>query len=362
VNLKRILIVTPYYEPVKGGITTFAVKLKSEFEQRGKTVLVITNHGRSNEGVISFETHKLMFILKTYRSIRRFKPEVIQAFNHWYILAPGIIHKVLSPSTKVYFTYNTEILEKVGWIKRNIICWLLSRCDCVTFVSRYLMTQIESKFAVKTEKRIIYDGASLDPVVLDEQINEFRERIGITPDIGPVFCAISVFSYKLKVEGLKRLIEAMTDLVTIHPNTRLIIVGDGQFRGDLEKHIRKLGLEKYVVLTGYLDNVFLPLAISDIYVHITLQEAGVADTILEAWAVEKSVIAANVGGIPEVVSDRLDGWLIEPTKESISSAMVDLLKEPETMVKLGKEGRKTLERRYSWNKIASDFITLYEVV
>jgi glycosyltransferase involved in cell wall biosynthesis len=354
----KILIITPYYEPIKGGITTFALKLKEEFGKKNIPVTIITKRGKTSEGVISIEKNKFVFVIKTYLAIRKIKPDIIQAFSHWHIVVPGILYKLLHPKTKVILTFNTEILEPVGYIKRKIIEWILSKCDMVTFVSKYLMNEMEKKFNIKAKKKVIYDGASLNPLAPHNQILEFKTDFNIT-DNKPVISAISVFSYKLKVEGLKRLIKAFPKVLNNYPNALLIIVGDGHYKQELVSLIKKLNLKNNIVLTGYMDNVFVPLKISDIYVHITLQEAGVADTILEAWAVEKPVIASNIGGIPEVVTNNIDGRIIEPIPEEISNTIIHLYEHPKIMSGYGKEGRKTLEERYSWEKIATEFINTY---
>lgn len=355
---KKILIITPYYEPIKGGITTFALKLKEEFSKKNMSVTVITKRGNASEGVISIEKRKIMFMIKSFLSIRKIKPDIIQAFSHWHVVLPGVIYKIFHPKTKIILTFNTEILESVGYIKRKIIEWILSKCDMTTFVSKYLLNEMEKKFTINTNKKVIYDGASLNPVATPNQIQKFKTKFNIS-DNKPVISAISVFSYELKVEGLKRLIKAFVDVLKNYPNARLIIVGDGQYKQDLISLINELNLQDNVVLTGYVDNVFVPLKISDIYVHITLQEAGVADTILEAWAVEKPVIASNIGGIPEVVTDNVDGRIIKPIPEEISNTIVNLYEHPDIMSRYGKEGRKTLEKRYSWEKIATEFINTY---
>jgi glycosyltransferase involved in cell wall biosynthesis len=358
---KKILIITPYYEPIKGGITTFALKLKEEFSKKNMSVTVITKKGKTSEGVISIEKNKILFVVKSFLSIRKIKPDIIQAFSHWHVVLPGIFYKLLHPKTKVILTFNTEILDDVGYTKRKIIEWILSKCDTTTFVSKYLMNEMEKKFTIKTNKKVIYDGASLNPLAPPNHIQNFKRKFNIT-DNKPVISSISVFSYKLKVEGLKRLIKAFPDVLNNYPNARLIIVGDGQYKHYLISLINELNLQDSIILTGYMDNVFVPLKISDIYAHVTLQEAGVADTILEAWAVEKPVIASNIGGIPEVVTDNVDGRIIEPIPKEISNTIVNLYKHPDIMSRYGKEGRKTLEKRYSWEKIATEFINTYSSI
>jgi glycosyltransferase involved in cell wall biosynthesis len=358
----KLLIITPYYEPVKGGITTFALKLKNEFAKREKQVIVITQRGQQKDDVISIEENNIRFILKSYLKIRKYKPEIIQCFSHWQILLPAIFYKISHPKTIVVHTYNTEILDKVGFIKKKVLSWFVSRCDVVTFVSKYLMEEMQKKVDIKTKKAVIYDGCSVNPVYSNADILEFKSKYNITNDNKLIISTIAVFAYKLKVEGLKRLIESFKNVIKIFPTARLIIVGDGQYKNDLISLVNDLNIQENIVFTGYMNNVFVPIEVSDIYVHITLQEAGVAITILEAWALEKPVIVSNVGGIPEVVTDDVDGIVIDPIPDEISRTIINLYKEPDKMIKFGKEGMKTLQNKYNWEKIATEFINIYDSV
>jgi glycosyltransferase involved in cell wall biosynthesis len=339
VSPKKILIITPYYEPVKGGITTFARMIKKEFRKMKNSVLVITQRGQQKDDVISIERKKFIFIFKSYLSIRKYKPDIIQCFSQWQILSPAILYKLTHPKVKVIFTYNTEILENVGFFKKKTLSWLVSRCDSVTFVSKYLMTEIEKKIKIRTKKRVIYDGCPLNPNYSDNDVMEFKKKYKINNDNGPVISAIAVFAYKLKVDGLKRLIMAFKGIVDNYPKAKLIIVGDGQYKNDIVSQINKLDISENVILTGYMNNVFIPLTISDIYTHITLQEAGVAITILEAWALEKPVIVSNIGGIPEVVTNNVNGIIIEPSPIEITKSITDLYENKEKMKNMGKEGK-----------------------
>lgn len=359
---KKILIITPYYEPVKGGITTFARMIKKEFLEMKNSVLVITQRGHQKDKVISIERKKIIFIFKSYLSIRKYKPDIIQCFSQWQILSPAILYKLTHPKVKVVFTYNTEILENVGSLKRKALSWLVSRCDAVTFVSQYLMNEIERKIDIRTKKKVIYDGCSPNPHYSNNDIIEFKNNFKIDVDNTPIISTIAVFAYKLKVEGLKRLIKAFKGVVDKYPKARLIIVGDGQYKNELVSLINNLDLSDNIIITGYMNNVFIPLTISDIYAHITLQEAGVAITILEAWALEKPVIVSNIGGIPEVVTNNVDGIVIEPIPIKISNSIINLYEDKEKMNRYGKEGRKNLEREYSWNEIAHKFINLYSSI
>ncbi|MFQ6060490.1 MAG: glycosyltransferase family 4 protein, partial [Thermoplasmata archaeon] len=142
------------------------------------------------------------------------------------------------------------------------------------------------------------------------------------------------------------------------PSLKLMIVGDGSRREEVEATISDLNLSDSVTITGLVDNVFIPLSLCDIYVHISLQE-GLPHSILEAMMSGKPVIASNTGGIPEAVVDGQNGILVEPEEEAIASAILSLLQDPADMVRFGKNGREFVSSRFSWKEAATRLLELY---
>jgi len=112
-------------------------------------------------------------------------------------------------------------------------------------------------------------------------------------------------------------VKRLTDVVEIFAIVRakmpakLVLIGDGPDRGAAEYLIRKKKLQKDVFFLGKQDNVYEKLAAADLFLLPSqLESFGLA--ALEAMACRSSVIATNVGGVPEVVEHGVDGFLVEP--------------------------------------------------
>ncbi len=161
-------------------------------------------------------------------------------------------------------------------------------------------------------------------------------------------------------KGLKYLIMAMEIIKNEIPNCQLIIIGDGHSRGSLESLVNEKKLERNVRFFGYRKDIPELLAEIDVFIVPSLWE-GLGDVILEAMAMEKPVVATNVGGIPEMVSHGKTGFLV-PAKDSpaLAAMILKLLKSPEMRREMAKTGRKRVEDNFSIEKTVEKIQAIYD--
>ena len=85
--------------------------------------------------------------------------------------------------------------------------------------------------------------------------------------------------------------------------------------------------------------------------------------VLEAMAAGKPVVATRVGGVPEIVTDMKDGLLVEPESPGkLAHAVKLLLSEPDLMQRLGRNGRETVKKRFSWRRVVNRYVEAYQTV
>lgn len=125
------------------------------------------------------------------------------------------------------------------------------------------------------------------------------------------------------IKGLPRLIILFSKLVKVKSNIKLLLIGDGAQRNEIDSLIKTLNLEKVVYITGFTDDVSLYLNQLDYYVNSSFSEA-MPVSVLEALSLGKPVIASNVGGLTEVILDNYNGKLINFKNEN--EAYDDLVK------------------------------------
>jgi glycosyltransferase involved in cell wall biosynthesis len=150
-------------------------------------------------------------------------------------------------------------------------------------------------------------------------------------------------------KGHRYLIEAMPRIVAGLPQAWLVIVGDGSLDAKLRAQAAALPgpARDRVAFTGRREDVAAITADLDVAVLPSLREAqGIS--LLEAMARRRAVVASDVGGIPEVVTNGVDGVLVPPADpDALANAVTELLADPARRRRLGEAGYRTVADRFS---------------
>lgn len=181
---------------------------------------------------------------------------------------------------------------------------------------------------------------------------EIRDALGLGDTI-----IIGYVGRLVPVKGLNYLLLAMKEVQEEFPNAHLLVLGDGLQKVELERTARKLGLGASFV--GWKRTTLPFLAAFDIFVLPSLQE-GLSHSLLEAMAMEKPVIATNVGGNKDTVINGKNGFLV-PTHNPklLASSIKKLIKDDELRRNMGTFNRRTVEKNFTWEKTISKFEDLY---
>jgi len=156
------------------------------------------------------------------------------------------------------------------------------------------------------------------------------------------------------------LLRAFARLVRQFPQSRLVIVGDGPLRPQLEQLIHDLDIGGHASILGFRSDIDELLCKADIFL-LTSDYEGISIALLEAMRAALPVIATRVGGIPETVRDRETGLLVAPDDESaLLEAMLQLVQTPDLQQRLGLAGRAFFEKEFSLEKMVSRTLSLYQ--
>jgi glycosyltransferase involved in cell wall biosynthesis len=354
----RVVHITPYFPPCKGGIARFVSGLVESTGKAGD-VHVITKEGVPGKGVSVLSSGKGVFIIKALQILRKMEPDVIHCHSHWHMLAPAVVYRRFHKDVRVIFTFHTEPLAPFKGPKGNIFERLLKRCNAVTYVSISLKNKISDQMNVQTEERVVRPGVRAG-AASPEEVEDFVRSHGLEGK-GPKLAFIGLLEWAGKVEGVKILVRAVEEIRKKYQKLELLIVGDGSRRGEVEEVIAECDVSDNVTITGMVENVFIPLTLCDVYVHITLQE-GLTQALLEAMSAGKPAVASSVGGIPEVIVDGENGILVSPDKDSVVTAVEGLLDDPSTLARLGKQAESYVRSHFTWEKTAKDFLELYSAL
>jgi glycosyltransferase involved in cell wall biosynthesis len=184
---------------------------------------------------------------------------------------------------------------------------------------------------------------------------DMRELLGIPPDgftVGWIGRMTGVKRTEDVLLAVKRLRERGVD-------ARLCMVGDGPDRDDVEERAHELGIARNCLFLGYQDDVAPFYAAFDALVLASGNE-GTPVSAIEALASGRPVVATRVGGVPDVVRDGEDGFLVEAGDvEAMADRLVLLAADPRLSARLGETGRARVLPRYSVGRLIDDVDLLY---
>ncbi|KKU05859.1 MAG: putative membrane protein [Parcubacteria group bacterium GW2011_GWA2_45_30] len=164
-----------------------------------------------------------------------------------------------------------------------------------------------------------------------------------------------------KNKGLFYLIDAINQIKQRTTNNKLqtIIIGEGENRKKLQDQIKQCGLENTIFFTGFIPDAARYLKAFNIFVLPSLKE-GLPYTLLEAMAAGLPTVAANVGGISDIIQNNENGLLIPAADPpALSLALKTLINDTASRIRLGKHAVQTAKTKFALNVMIEKTISLY---
>jgi glycosyltransferase involved in cell wall biosynthesis len=250
-----------------------------------------------------------------------------------------------------------------------IIKWINSYAEWLrftSFIDGAIATSNEQEkilrryFFVKKEKIYkVFNGIDIDlfrPIQNSFILNKYNitnEQI--------LLCVARIVVDK----GIQNIVRAMPLILKEIPNTKLMIVGDGNYMPTIRKLVKKYDLEEHVIFTGFVKFKELPYYFSacDVFVNPTIRQNGYDLTIVEAMACGKPVVVSNLGSVPTVIEHDVNGILVPPGNiDMLRKKIVKVLKDKKLASRLGNAARKKVVKEFNLDKMVENTIKVYEDV
>lgn len=196
-----------------------------------------------------------------------------------------------------------------------------------------------------------------------------------TTDLGPVneaFAASIGISLQRPVvgtagrlelqKGVRYLIEAFPQVLSVLPDAQLLIAGDGPLKENLVQLAESLGISDHVRFIGWREDVNRVLKCMDVFCLPSLYEMF-PYSLLEALSMQRPVVAAAVDGVPEIIIDRHSGLLV-PARDSpaLAGAILRCLEEPSAARRMAQAGRELVEAEFSVDSMARQYADLFRAL
>ena len=258
--------------------------------------------------------------------------------------------------SKVIFTEHGRFYpDSSSWKRKLLNPWLCRITDRITAISQ-ATKQALVNFENLTEKHIevIYNGIK-SPIVVPSETIILKEKLGITSDTK----VIGTIARLDPIKNHHMMLKAFSQLLSTHPKTKLIIVGDGEECENIQTQITNLNLQDNVIMTGYDPQPQHYLALMDIFLLSSLSE-GTSMTLLEAMALGKPCIVTDVGGNPEVIKNQHSGLVVKnDDAEAFSHAINLLISDFETRAQMSLNAKSRYAGTFSDIAMNTKFSSMY---
>jgi len=265
---------------------------------------------------------------------------------------PVIVHTVHG------FAFHDQEPYPRRWLFRMLERAASHWCDRMIFISQPLLDWALREKVTEEKKTVkIYSGIELNRFLPVPEAE--RDRLRRKWGIGTEEPVIGMVSKLWEGKGHATLIQAFQGIREEMGNARLVIVGEGYLQDSLVKQVEGLGLAGSVLFTGFLSNPAEIMAAFDVAVLPSLFE-GMGRVLLEAMAMERPVVASRAGGIPDLVEDGVNGFLVNPGDVSdLRAALTQILKDRNLALRMGREGRKKIHHDFSADQMVHSIDQLY---
>lgn len=295
------------------------------------------------------------------RLIREFKPDIV----HTHTAKAGTLGRIAARAARVpvvVHTYHGHVFHGYfsSWATR---AFLLIERVLARFSDRLLTVSptvrqelLDLGIGTRDQLIVLPLGLDLDRFRRGEAVRgEFRREFGFDADM-PL---VGIVARLVPIKAHETFLQAAAIVAARYPRARFIVVGDGERRADLEAFSRSLGLADRVFFVGWradLDRIYADLDV----VALTSENEGSPVSLIEAMTSECAVVSTRVGGVPDLIDDRVNGLLVPPRRpDLLAPAIAELIDNPSLRRSLGSAAGAKAYPAYSAPRLLQDIDRLY---
>jgi glycosyltransferase involved in cell wall biosynthesis len=230
-----------------------------------------------------------------------------------------------------------------------------SLADCVTTNAVAVRDFVHDNEGCPREKMVVIPSGIDTERFQPLPPARFKARLGLSEDRA----VVGVVTRMRTRKGVEEFIRAMARVRGGHPQAHGVIVGEVSLDEGLQTLVQTLGLESHLTLLGRRTDMPEVYSAFDVFV-LPSHDEGMSNAIIEAMAMEKPVVATDVGGTGEVVRHGHSGVLVPPKDpEALAAAISDLVSQPARAGEMGRLGRRIVEEGFSAHAMVRQMEQLY---
>lgn len=371
-----------------GGAETYLKNLKAHLLKQGHDVRVLTSKSDSQmesfgdyffTGVNQespFRIVPYIFNLSAYfrlkNVLKEFRPDVVHLHFIFYHTSPSVM-LLLKKIPVVMTTHAHELLAPVGLrYSENCNHPFIGYCmKCTGFLKYYperfkrfffnKVATIDLFIAPSNYYKSLYSQAGYKPITTLHNGIQMKSE---SPPLNSNKHNLLYVGRLAEEKGVEYIIRALPLILKKFPDTNVIVVGDGPDMERLNKMSEKLLVSSHTTFTGKVknDHVEKYYQQSTIVVVPSTYPDNLPTVCIEAMNCGRPIIAARIGGIPELVEDGRNGYLFEPKNSTqLAEKVIALFSDKEKLTQFGKKSRQMIEK-FSIDTHTSKLLSLYKQV
>lgn len=380
--MKRILIFTGYFYPHSGGVESIIYELSRRLHSRGHEVHIVTSN---TEGVATTEERDGLHIyrlpawdalggtypvpkpsiagLKVIWKLLRLRVDLVNTQTRFFTTSLiGLIVAELKRRPLVHTEHGTEhsittnrYVRAIAKMYDHVIGFLIVRrakrnigvseaaCDFVRHLGG---------------KNTVVIPNGVDTSLFRRVQTGLRERLGVGDSMVVAYVGRLIYA-----KGVQDLLSVFPEVERKFDNVVLLIAGEGSYRQELETMAAKVGGSRVVFLgEKNRDEIIEILSIADVFVNPSYSE-GLPTSVLEAAAVGLPIVATDVGGTREIITDGKDGFLVAPhDTRALGQRICELVEDDQRRENFARDIHDLVKTTFGWDEIIEKWIREADLV
>lgn len=333
--------------------------------EKGHKIIICSGGGGLNNSIVNenikyYQIEELLInkrgvinnikaIYKIWKILKKEKIEVIHCHNAYVAILSYISSRFLDNSIKVFNMVHG--IEK-EWINRFLPMKIIA-------VSNYVKERLINA-GVKKEKIIVLENGVIDLKKYDINKNykDIRREIGVKKDEILIGVVGIITGKKGHIEAIKTF-EKLLEYKDIN-KIKLCLVGDGPYQVEYEDYCKKNSLESNILFLGRRNDIPDIMNSIDILLHLSNSETF-GMVIVEAMAMGKVIVASNLGGIPEIIENNKNGFLVDKDDFYKNAELIKkIIEDKELLKKVRENNLEKVKEKYLLDKTIEKLLKIYE--
>lgn len=377
----KVLLFTTEFPPFAGGAGIYTADLAEGLSRQGVDVKILAplyndvdSDWDKNQNYTILRDFKmpLNLIKRCFTLVKHIikeKPQIVHSTNsgaHWVSALTSLFIPFKSFITmhgsEVYTFFEKPSKKSFKWIIRHVIVRrYFNKSFKIICISNYSKELLKSYKILNKEEslEVVHNGVNLRKFVSrnnDAAKKEIKNKYNLNDH-----CVLLSVSRLVYDKGNDLVLKALPKVKEHYPKIKYLVVGDGEYKEELQRITRELNLVDNIHFVGKIDqnNLSSFYHACDIFIMPSRRE-GLGLVFIEAYLHKKPVIGSNCGGIPEVIRDGKSGYIVNFNTEEIADTIIELLADDKKAKEMGSEGYKIALEKFNSDRMAQEVISNYE--